>query len=96
MFDPDIIDSLNTHDKHMLKMGIDLILQTGIVSKQREAMFARLYAGSASEDPEKLAEKILKSRVTTQALESIEQLGEQLKGNTDEEDSIDENDGHRI
>lgn len=67
-----------------------MILSVGIVRKQREASFARLFAGSTSEAPEVLAEKIIKARVLNTALDSIEQLGEQLKEQYNESEVSDD------
>lgn len=76
MFDPGIIESHPEREK--IREAVATLAATGILNQQREALFARLLNGSASESKENLAEKILEHRKSEHALISLQQLGERI------------------
>lgn len=79
MFDPDLLEELPVDKRELVHQGILLLVSTGVLQLQKQRLFARIAEGADDEDKEKLSERILEYRRESHGIESLIQLGEELK-----------------
>jgi hypothetical protein len=74
MVDPDLIEG-----NLLARQGLKLLVESGILLKQKERLLDRLTSGDSNEDDEALAKRIREYRTQAGCVASLQELGEQIK-----------------
>lgn len=83
MFDIGAVESLSPEHQQMARQALMLLNSSGLIEAQQQANFARLAAGSVSESEDDLFERIRWYRYNNGLLETLRDLGEELKNSGD-------------
>lgn len=78
MISLDLLDQLPENERDSVAAAIKTIANSGLIATQRQQNYARVLQGADTEEPEKLAERIMEYRRNTNALATFEHLAQKL------------------
>lgn len=85
MIDPDLLESYPREIRDSIREAILVLATTGVLEAQRQRLFARVAEGSDNEEEKVLGDKILSYRKQSHALIALQQMGESIKMEIDNE-----------